>query len=118
MAQFMLLLHETPSDFADLSPEQIQRVIEEYSAWRETLEKKGRMVGSNKLKDEGGRHLSRHDGAVQVTDGPYAEAKEIVGGYFVVEAGDYDEAVELSKSCPHLAYGGRIELREIEVLHG
>jgi hypothetical protein len=116
MSQFMLLLHETPSDFTDLSPEQIQRVIEEYSAWRATLEKKGRMVGGNKLKDEGGRHLSGQAGAVQVTDGPYAEAKEIVGGYFIVEAGDYDEAVEISKSCPHLAYGGRVELREIQAL--
>ena len=118
MAQYMLLLHETPSDFADLSPEQIQRVIEEYSAWRATLETQGRMVGANKLKDEGGRHLSGRSGggAVQVTDGPYAEAKEIVGGYFIVEAGDYDEAVEMSKTCPHLGYGGRIELREIDAL--
>ena len=118
MAEFMLLLHESPSDFAGLSPEEIQRVIGEYSAWRLKLEKDGRLMGSNKLKDEGGRHLSRKGDEVQVVDGPYAEAKEIVGGYFMVKAADYEEAVTLSKTCPHLRYGGRIELREIHPMHG
>ena len=46
------------------------------------------------------------------------EAKEIVGGYFMVKAADYEEAVTLSKTCPHLRYGGRIELREIHPMHG
>ena len=65
MAEFMLLLHENPSDFAGLSPEDIQKVIAEYSAWRSKLEDEGRLVGSNKLKDEGGRHLSRKGEKVQ-----------------------------------------------------
>lgn len=113
MAEFMLLLHENPSDFADLSPEDIERIIGEYSAWRTQLEKDGRLVGGHKLKDEGGRHLSQKGDKVQVVDGPYAEAKEIVGGYFLVKAADYNEAVTLCESSPHLRYGGRIELREI-----
>lgn len=117
MAQFILLLHENPAGFADVSAEEIQRVIGEYSAWRESLEKQGRMVGANKLKDEGGRSLSAENGKVRVVDGPYAEAKEVVGGYFVIQAADYPEAVEISTSCPHLRYGGRIELREIHELH-
>ena len=54
------------------------------------------------------------NGQVRVVDGPYAEAKEVVGGYFLIEAADYDEAVEISKGCPHLKYGGRIELRQID----
>ena len=118
VAEFMLLLHESPSDFAGLSAEEIQRVIGEYSAWRVRLEKEGRLLGGNKLKDEGGRHLSQKGDKVHVVDGPYAEAKEIVGGYFMVEAANYDEAVDLSRTCPHLRYGGRIELREIHPVHG
>jgi hypothetical protein len=116
MAQFLLLLHEDPASFADVSPEEIQRVIDEYSAWRKDLEKRGRVAGANKLKDEGGRSLSVQDGEVRVVDGPYAEAKEVVGGYFLIEAADYTEAIRISTECPHLRYGGRIELREIDAL--
>lgn len=116
MAQFMLLLHERPSDFADISPEEIQRVIGEYSAWRGKLQEEGKLAGGLKLKDEGGRELSLSGGQVRVVDGPYTEAKEVVGGYFLIEAADYDEAVEVSKGCPHLKYGSRVELREVDLL--
>jgi hypothetical protein len=49
-----------------------------------------------------------------VIDGPFTEATEVIGGYFVISAADYAEAIEISRDCPHLRYGGRIELREIE----
>ena len=52
--------------------------------------------------------------SLRVTDGPFAEAKEVIGGYFTIEAADYNEAVEICSDCPHLTYGGRIELREVE----
>ena len=116
MPNYMLLLHEQPMDYSQFSPEQIEAVIGEYIAWRKQVETDGKYVGSDKLKDEGGRHLTGTDGDFRVTDGPYAEAKEVIGGYFTVSAADYDEAVEISKSCPHLKYGGRIELREVESL--
>jgi hypothetical protein len=112
----MLLLHEQPMDFSQFSPEQIQAVIGEYIAWRKTVEADGKFVGAEKLKDEGGRHLVGTDGDFRVTDGPFAEAKEVIGGYFTISAKDYDEAVDISKTCPHLKYGGRIELREVESL--
>lgn len=114
MAQFILLLHESPADYSNVSPEEIQAVISEYKAWRTQLEGEDRMRGGNKLKDEGGRHLSAANDQIRVVDGPYAEAKEIMGGYFLIEAKDYDEAVKISKGCPHLKFGGRIELREID----
>ena len=117
MAQFMLLLHEAPDDFEGLSPEEIQRVIGEYTAWRLKLQEEGKLAGGLKLKDEGGRHLSRHNGEVRVVDGPFAEAKEVVGGYFLIEAADYDEAVEITKGCPHLIHSQRVELREVDPIH-
>jgi hypothetical protein len=51
-----------------------------------------------------------------VTDGPYTESKEIVGGFFTVVAADYDEACTIAADCPHLKYGGRIEVRMIHEL--
>ena len=118
MPQFMLLLHEPPSDNSNVSPEEIQKIIGEYSDWRSRLEAEGRMVAGHKLKDEGGRDLSAQgdSGAVRVVDGPYAEAKEVVGGFFILRADDYDEAVEISKSCPHLTYGSHIELRQVDLV--
>ncbi len=53
---------------------------------------------------------------VLVTDGPFAEAKEVIGGYYIVNAASYDEAVELAKLGPHLRYHGRIEIRQIDPL--
>lgn len=117
MPNYMLLLHEEPMDYSQFSAEQIQDVIAEYVAWRNQVESAGKLVGGEKLKDEGGRHLSGQNGTLRVTDGPYTEAKEVIGGYFTISAADYDEAVETAKGCPHLKYGGRIELRETEPIH-
>jgi len=58
--------------------------------------------------------MRRNSSSVAITDGPFAEAKEIIGGYFIVQANSYDEAVGLAKDCPHLDFG-TIEVREIEI---
>jgi hypothetical protein len=110
----MLLLHEQPSDFSQYSPEEIEAVIAEYIAWRHKIEADGHYVGGEKLSDEGGKRLSMTDGALRVTDGPYTEAKEVIGGYFTISAADYDEAAQIAGDCPHLKYGGTIELRRVE----
>ncbi len=114
MPNYMLFLHETPSDFAGFSAEEIQKVIAEYTAWRDKVKSEGKFVGSAKLKDEGGKHMAGTNGTLRVTDGPYTEAKEVIGGFFGISADSYDDAVETAGSCPHLKYGGRIEVREIE----
>ncbi len=113
MAQFALLLHETPSSFANISPEEMQGIIERYVAWRQKVEADGRMAGGHKLTEEGGRHLSKAGGQLRVVDGPYAEAKEVLGGLFVIEAVDYDDAIQVSSDCPHLDFGW-IELRQVD----
>jgi hypothetical protein len=114
MPEYMLILHESTTGFADMSAEDIENVIAEYMAWSQSVAEKGKMVGGNKLRDEGGRMLTASGGTLRVTDGPFAEAKEVIGGYFIISADDYDDAVETARSCPHLTYGGRIELRQIE----
>ena len=120
MTQYMLLLHESPGGFTSLSPEEMQRVIEKYNAWSATLASQGKLAGGDKLRDEGGRHVRRDrksGGRVSVVDGPYTESKEIVGGYFKIEAADYDEAVRVARECPHMDFGW-IEIREIEPTQG
>ncbi len=117
MAQFLLLLHEGPELFAGYGPEEIERIIGEYFAWRDRLEAEHRFVGSNKLADDPGRSLVAEGGGVRVVDGPFAESKELIGGYFLITASDYDDAVEVGRSCPHLRHGGRIEVRQVDLEH-
>jgi hypothetical protein len=116
MAQYILLLHERPTDFSAMSPEEMQRIVEEYRSWSQSMGQAGKLVGGHKLTDEGGRVLRGWGSEFSVTDGPLPEAKEVIGGLFHIHAADYDEAARLSASCPHLKYGGRIELRRVDLV--
>jgi hypothetical protein len=115
MSSFMLILHDKPKSFAGISPADMQRVIGEYVGWRNKMNEAGRLGAGQKLKDEGGKWLTSDGGKMRVVDGPYAEAKEVVGGYYLIEADDYAHMVKLCEGHPHLKYGGRIEVREIDV---
>lgn len=112
MSEFLLLLHEPQNGFANTSPEEMQAIIEKYQAWGQSLARQGRIVESRKLKDDGGRRLQRSGNGV-VMDGPFSETKEVIGGFFLIKAKDYQEALELCRDCPHLEYG-TIQLREID----
>jgi hypothetical protein len=120
MAQFILLLHNTIGARPEMSPEEIQGIIAEYKAWSRKLQAEEREIASHKLTRDGGRIVrARRDGAdggTVVTDGPFPEAKEIIGGFFIIEANDYADAERLVADCPHLKYGGGIEIRQIEVV--
>ena len=114
MPDYMLLLHDRPEMFPDVTAEQMQQVIAKYVAWRTKLSSLGKLAGGQKLRDDSGRVLIPRSDGVDVRDGPFTETKDAIGGYFLITARDYDEAVTLSRDCPHLTYGGRIEVREIE----
>jgi hypothetical protein len=116
MHKYMLLLYDTPNAFAQVSPEDMQKVIQEYSAWAGKLGQEGKLLGGEKLTDEGGRVLRLEGGKPKVTDGPYSETKEVIGGYFVVQAKSYEDAVEIARSCPHARYGPKIEVRQVDQL--
>jgi hypothetical protein len=115
MAKFMLLLHDNPQSMKNYAPAEMQKTIEKYNAWSGKLAQAGKLVGGEKLTEEGGRRLVKTKD-VLVTDGPYSETKEVIGGYFTVEAASYEEAVELSRDCPHLDYGGVIDVRKVDEL--
>jgi hypothetical protein len=111
MSQFMLFIRA--GEEKDLSPEQIQQAIERYSTWARKLSEQGKLVAAEKLKDNNGLLLSTRGGQI-VVDGPFAETKETIGGYFIVEAGSLDEAITIARECPALSNGALVELREIE----
>ncbi|HVF70594.1 MAG TPA: YciI family protein [Chthoniobacterales bacterium] len=108
---FMLLLRGGISH-QELSPEQMQRHIERYLSWIDRLRETGHFVAGEPLA-ESGKLLSGPNGST-VTDGPFAESKEEVGGYFILQAPDLEAAVELARGCPIFANGGTVEVRPIE----
>lgn len=118
MPEFILFLYDDPSSAPDVSPEEIQQIIKEYGAWAAKMREKGCYVTGQKLKDEGGRVMRSQGGRVSVVDGPFSETKEVIGGFFQIKAASYAEAVDLAKSCPHLKYGVKTEIRQIDALDG
>jgi hypothetical protein len=114
MPKFLLLIHDDPKEDMVMTPEQLREAIGRYRAWSQMLAEKGHLVDAAKLADEGGRVLARSGSGVRVDDGPYAEAKEILGGYYLLEAKDYAEVVELAKGCPTLQGKGRVSLRMLD----
>lgn len=115
MAEYLVLLHEDPAVTRKLSPTEMQALIQRYSEWVGGLRAQGLVSVGKKLKDEGGRHLRAGKGTMVVSDGPYAEAKDVIGGLFIINADSYEHAQTLLARGPHLEIGW-IELREIDVI--
>ena len=109
MSQFMLLLYDNPADWQKFSPEEMQKAVEKYVAWS----KKPFNVDSKRLAEDAGRVIRVQGGRPRTTDGPYSETKEVLGGYYTIEAANYDEAVQRTLDHPHLEYGGTIEVRQV-----
>ena len=116
MASFMLLLH-TPTSrrrTPGATAEDFARITREYADWADGMRAKGLYKAGNKLTDDAGKVMRTNSGRVSTTDGPFAESKEMVGGFFIITAGDYLEACRIAESCPHLKYGSYIEVRQIQ----
>jgi hypothetical protein len=112
MAQFLLLLHSDPAPWIKMPNEERQKWFAKYMAWGNQARQDGYVLGSNKLVDDPGK-IIRGPKPI-TTDGPYSETKEILGGYYLIQAANYDEAVRRCKNHPHLEHGGTIEVRQIE----
>lgn len=114
MNQYLLLLHEKPATFASLGPAEMKEVIERYRAWAAGLAERGLLAGGDKLVDDGGRHLRVGPTGPLASDGPYAEAHDVVGGYFKINAESDAEAERIAAGCPHLRGSNWIEIRRID----
>ncbi len=116
MNQYLFLLHEKPADAAQVSPAEMKEIVARYKAWSAGLAQRGLLAGGEKLTDDGGRHLRLKSGKPLATDGPYAEAHDVIGGIFTVKADSDAMAEELAQSCPHLHGTQWIEMRRIDVM--
>jgi hypothetical protein len=107
MEKFMLIFHggHQPS-----SPADMQTHMGKWMAWIDKLRSEDRYVSGEPLVP-GGKLIS--GSSKTVTDGPYTEGKEVVGGFFIINAKDMDEAVELSKDSPDYEFGGSVQVRQV-----
>jgi hypothetical protein len=109
MPQYMLLLYDDPSNWQKLSPEEMQKALEKYMAWRN----KPFTVDGKRLAGDPGRVIRSQGGRPRATDGPYSETKEVLGGFYTIEAASYEDAVQRALDHPHLEYGGTVEVRQV-----
>jgi hypothetical protein len=109
MANFMLIFRggNSPGD----SPEQMQQHMQKWLAWFEGLTRSGAYKGQGAPLEPGGRLVRGARKAV--SDGPFAEAKDLVGGYAIIEARDLDAAVEIARGCPTFEKDGAVEVRPV-----
>ena len=97
------------------SPEQQQKHTEKWLAWFKELTAKGHVKDLGHPLEAAGMIVTGKDKIVK--DGPFAEAKDVIGGFTVITASDIAEAVELSKGCPILEVGGSVEVRPIQIMN-
>jgi hypothetical protein len=105
-----LLIFRGTDWYKDLSPEQMQQVADQWMAWFNRLKDENKCVAGNPLEREGKIVAGKNR---VVSDGPFAESKETIGGYFLLKVGSLDEAVAIARQCPGLPYGIRVEVRPI-----
>ncbi len=108
MSQFTYLFR---GGAAPGSPELAQQRMQKWVAWMKDLGQKGYIKDPGNPLESTGKLVRGN--LKTITDGPYAETKDIIGGYMVIEARDIDHAVEISKDCPIYEAGGLVEVRPV-----
>ena len=106
-----MLLFRSDEWYEELSYDEIQKVVSENNAWIEGLTAQGKAKPGHALQRQGAT-VSGKNGQV-VSDGPFAESKEVIGGFLLLNVETLEEAVAIAKSSPSLAYGTSIEVRPV-----
>jgi hypothetical protein len=109
MSQYLLLLYDNQDNWQKLSPDEMQQAMQKYMDWT----KKSVL---HKRLESTGRVIRANGGSPHTSDGPYSETKEILGGFYTVEAASYDDAVKIALTHPHVEYGGTVEVRKIQAM--
>ena len=111
--QFLLTLYSNEAGWTNMTPEQQKQGLAAYMAYTEALKKAGAYISGHRLKPVSTANTVRvTDGKSQVLNGPYADTKEQLGGYYLIEAPDQDAAIAWAARCPG-AHHGTIEVRPI-----
>jgi hypothetical protein len=111
--QYLLLLHANEAGFTNMTPEQQKQGMAAYMAYTQALMEAGAYKGSNRLRPVSSATTVRvADGKTQVLDGPFADSKEQLGGYFLIDVPDLDAALAWAARCPGASHGA-VEVRPI-----
>ncbi len=113
MKTFALLLPHAPDRYSDLDDAAMADIIKDYVAWVEQLTRDGVYAGGHKLTDAPGKTLVKGADGIAVHDSPSPELAEILGGIMLIKATDFDEAVRIARTNPHMVHNQRIEIREV-----
>jgi len=111
--QYMLLINTDPSAWESMTPEQQQAGIELYRAYTGELESAGVLVAGDQLMPAAtAKQVRSQNGSPFITDGPFAETKETLGGYYLVDCAGLDEALDIAARIPSVRHGS-IEVRPV-----
>ncbi|HET6993265.1 MAG TPA: YciI family protein [Bacteroidia bacterium] len=111
MKEFLLVFRrDSVNNDMKLSAEQMQAMMKPWQDWMGSLAAQNKLVSSGNRLDSDGRVVKPNN---VITNGPYVEIKEAIGGYIMIRANSLDEAAELSKGCPILQVGGTVEVRTV-----
>ena len=114
MSRFLFIYRDCAENTgAEMSPDEMQAHIQQWFEWLGAGKEAGWVVAMGDALAPEGRVVSADK---SITDGPYAESKELVGGYSVIEAAGFDEASKLAMGCPIFQTGGKVEIRPIAEL--
>lgn len=109
MDEYMLIFRNEKNEGEKPSAEQMQAMMKKWQSWIGAIAAQGKYISTNRLLSVG-KTIKPNK---VITDGPYMEVKELIGGYLIVKANSMDEAVEMAQNCPNLAYGGNVEIRSV-----
>ena len=113
MPQYMLLIYN-PADAGDPTPEQMQEIGSRYDAYTQSLTDAGVLVGGDALERvDTATTVRERDGQTQFTDGPFAETKEFLAGYYLLNCPDLDTALDHATRLPAVGFGGSVEVRPV-----
>jgi hypothetical protein len=112
-----LILLNYPSDATPPTPDEMKTIMARFNTWMDGLHNHGRVSGTNGLELTG-KILRGPIGETVITDGPFAEGKEVVGGYVLLNPCTLDEAVAAARDCPGLDYRMSVEVRPVKIRPG
>ena len=111
----MMLFHSEPNPDFNPTPEEIQTELKAWHDWMGSIAAQGKLKNPGEALGFEGK-IMHSDGTI--TDGPYAEVKEIVGGFMIISTDSIEDAIKLAEGCPALQNGGKVEVRDIMNLEG
>ena len=109
MKEFLLVFRRDVTTEPSLSPEKLQAMMKPWQDWIGSIAAQNKLVNAGNRLEGAGKVVK----AAVITDGPYVETKEAIGGYTIIKAASLEEAAEIAKGCPILHIGGNVEVRAI-----